>query len=76
MIDAATWSRLLELADRHDATMFMCVHALLAVTLLRSGGSSADLVIGTPVEGRGERQLDSLVGMFVNTLALRTPVAT
>ncbi|MCZ0912712.1 amino acid adenylation domain-containing protein, partial [Gordonia amicalis] len=73
VIESATWSRLLELADRHDATMFMCVHALLAVTLLRSG-SSADLVIGTPVEGRGERQLDSLVGMFVNTLALRTPL--
>ncbi|MDH3026640.1 amino acid adenylation domain-containing protein [Gordonia alkanivorans] len=72
-IDATTWSRLRELADRHDATMFMCVHALLAVTLLRSG-SSADLVIGTPVEGRGDRRLDGLIGMFVNTLALRTPL--
>ncbi|MDS1116217.1 amino acid adenylation domain-containing protein, partial [Gordonia westfalica] len=73
VIDAATWSRLRELADRHDATMFMCVHALLAVTLLRSG-SGADLVIGTPVEGRGDRRLDGLIGMFVNTLALRTPL--
>ncbi|WP_341261952.1 amino acid adenylation domain-containing protein [Gordonia rubripertincta] len=72
-IDATTWSRLRELADRHDATMFMCVHALLAVTLLRSG-SSTDLVIGTPVEGRGDRRLDGLIGMFVNTLALRTPL--
>ncbi|MEO9330057.1 amino acid adenylation domain-containing protein, partial [Gordonia aurantiaca] len=71
MIDGETWARLRDLADRHGATMFMCVHALLAVTLLRSGAGD-DVVIGTPVDGRGERDLDGLIGMFVNTLALRT----
>src|SRR5690606_481381 len=37
---------------------------------------SGDIVVGTPVAGRGEAALDDLVGMFVNTLALRTPVDT
>ncbi|WP_425295297.1 condensation domain-containing protein, partial [Nocardia abscessus] len=34
----------------------------------------ADVAIGTPIAGRGERALDDLVGMFVNTLTLRTRV--
>ncbi|WP_238421558.1 non-ribosomal peptide synthetase, partial [Gordonia sp. 'Campus'] len=73
VVDATTWAGLTALADRHGATPFMVVHALLAVTLMRSG-SSEDVVIGTPVAGRGERALDGLIGMFVNTLALRTSV--
>ncbi|WP_081908917.1 non-ribosomal peptide synthetase, partial [Gordonia terrae] len=71
--DAVTWNSLRDLAGRHGATMFMVVHALLAVTLVRSGAGE-DIVIGTPVAGRGERDLDPLIGMFVNTLALRSRV--
>ena len=37
-------------------------------------GSTDDIVIGTPIAGRGEAALDPIVGMFVNTLALRTHV--
>lgn len=35
---------------------------------------TGDIVIGTPTAGRGEAALDDLIGMFVNTLALRTEV--
>ncbi|MFE3443857.1 non-ribosomal peptide synthase/polyketide synthase [Nocardia sp. NPDC059180] len=66
--------QLIGLARKHNATMFMVLHAALAVLLARLSGS-ADTVIGTPVAGRGERVLDDLVGMFVNTLALRVEVA-
>ncbi|WP_051175576.1 non-ribosomal peptide synthase/polyketide synthase, partial [Nocardia exalbida] len=62
------------LARRSGATLFMTLHAAFAATLARMSGS-ADIVIGSPVGGRGERALDALVGMFVNTLALRTRVA-
>ncbi|WP_444543655.1 amino acid adenylation domain-containing protein, partial [Nocardia asiatica] len=61
------------LARRTGATLFMTLHAAFAATLARLSGS-ADIVIGTPVGGRGERALDDLVGMFANTLALRTRV--
>ncbi|MDZ7917318.1 MAG: condensation domain-containing protein, partial [Rhodococcus sp. (in: high G+C Gram-positive bacteria)] len=33
-----------------------------------------DFAVGTPIAGRGDEQLDDIVGMFVNTLALRTSV--
>ncbi|WP_297626967.1 non-ribosomal peptide synthetase [Nocardia sp.] len=60
-------------ARAQRATPFMVVHAALAVLLARLSGS-ADIVIGTPVAGRGHRDLDDLVGMFVNTLVLRTGI--
>ncbi|WP_084478484.1 non-ribosomal peptide synthetase [Nocardia jejuensis] len=61
------------IAREHSASLFMVVHAALAVLLSRISGSR-DVTIGTPIAGRGERVLDDVVGMFVNTLALRTPV--
>ncbi|MGW4633609.1 amino acid adenylation domain-containing protein [Nocardia sp. NPDC004415] len=62
-----------ELGRHVGASTFMVVHAALAVLLSRVCGS-ADITIGTPVAGRADRDLDDLVGMFVNTLALRTAV--
>ncbi|MFE3984427.1 amino acid adenylation domain-containing protein [Nocardia tengchongensis] len=61
------------LARQHNASLFMVVHAAVAAWLSRLSGST-DIVLGTAVAGRGERALDDLVGMFVNTLTLRTRV--
>ncbi|MFE7801239.1 amino acid adenylation domain-containing protein [Nocardia sp. NPDC057440] len=72
-IDAALHRAMGELAATADVSLFMVVHAALAVLLARLGGTD-DVVIGTAIAGRGEAALDGLVGMFVNTLALRTPV--
>src|SRR5690606_146545 len=60
-------------AAEHNATLFMVVHAALAVLLARLSGTT-DIAVGTPVAGRGEAELDELIGMFVNTLVLRTEV--
>ncbi|WP_278314498.1 non-ribosomal peptide synthase/polyketide synthase [Lolliginicoccus levis] len=72
-IEADVHRRLAELAREHNATVFMVAHAALAVLLARLSGTS-DIVIGTPVAGRGEEALEQLAGMFVNTLALRAQV--
>ncbi|QIS05391.1 amino acid adenylation domain-containing protein [Nocardia brasiliensis] len=72
-IEAELHRALVEFAAAHQASLFMVVHAALAVLLARLGGTD-DVVVGTPVAGRGEAALDELVGMFVNTLALRTTV--
>ncbi|MDV6286969.1 non-ribosomal peptide synthetase, partial [Rhodococcus jostii] len=72
-VDASTHRALAALAQSRRATLFMAVHTALAVLLGRLS-ASPDVTIGTPVAGRGERELDDLIGMFVNTVALRTPV--
>ena len=59
------------IARENNATLFMVMHAAFAVLLGRLS-ASADVVIGTPFGGRGDEALDDVVGMFVNTLALRT----
>ncbi|MCE5291422.1 MAG: amino acid adenylation domain-containing protein [Nocardiaceae bacterium] len=73
-IDESLRVALTELGQRHNATLFMVIHAAYAVLLSRLSGTD-DIVIGTPISGRGESALDDLVGMFVNTLALRSHVA-
>jgi len=72
-VPTAVQRRLEALAAEHDTTVFMAVHAGFAALLARLTGTS-DIVIGSPVAGRGHRALDDLVGMFVNTVVLRTPV--
>ncbi|WP_433681023.1 amino acid adenylation domain-containing protein [Nocardia sp. CA-119907] len=72
-IDAQVHTALERLARSHNSTLFMVVHAALAVVLSRLAGTT-DIAIGTPVAGRGESALDNLIGMFVNTLVLRGEV--
>ncbi|MBH0776868.1 amino acid adenylation domain-containing protein [Nocardia sp. NEAU-351] len=72
-VDPALHRGVTELAAGAEVSLFMVVHAALAVLLARLGGTD-DVVVGTAVAGRGESALDGMVGMFVNTLALRTPV--
>nr|WP_218003847.1 non-ribosomal peptide synthetase [Nocardia pneumoniae] len=72
-IDAQVHAGLARLAREHNATMFMVVHAALALFLARMSGTG-DIAIGTPIAGRGEAELDDVIGMFVNTLVLRTQV--
>ncbi len=70
-MDAELHTRLQQVARAHNTTLFMVFHAALAAVLGRLAGTD-DITIGTPYAGRGEPELDNLVGMFVNTLVLRT----
>lgn len=69
-IETQQTAALKQLALDHDATLYMTLAALLTL-LLSKLSRSEDIVIGTPSGGRRHADLQPLVGMFVNTLALR-----
>ncbi len=61
------------LSQRHGATLYMTLMSAWASVLARLSGQT-DVVIGSPVAGRGRVELEAMVGLFVNTLAVRIQV--
>ena len=59
------------LSIREGATLFMTLLAAYQTLLMRYSGQH-DIVVGTSVTSRGRIELEPLIGLFINTLALRT----
>ncbi|MGG4194721.1 amino acid adenylation domain-containing protein, partial [Paenibacillus jamilae] len=59
-----------ELARKSDATVYMVLLAAYSAFLSRIAGQE-EIIVGTPVAGRQLAGLSGMLGMFVNTLALR-----
>ncbi|HET7463026.1 MAG TPA: amino acid adenylation domain-containing protein, partial [Longimicrobium sp.] len=70
VLDEALTAGLKALGRRHGTTLFMTLLAGWATVLGRLSGQD-DVVVGTPTAGRGRREIDELIGFFINTLALR-----
>ncbi|HKH46431.1 MAG TPA: amino acid adenylation domain-containing protein, partial [Thermoanaerobaculia bacterium] len=67
-------SRVAALSRRAGTTQFMTLLAGFAALLHRYTGEP-DLCVGTPVAGRTRREVEGLIGCFVNSLVLRVSVA-
>ncbi|MER5643542.1 amino acid adenylation domain-containing protein [Streptosporangium sp. NPDC002524] len=63
--------RVAALARLRGTTPFTVLLTAFSVLLARWSGRT-DVVVGSPVAGRELPELDALIGMFVNTLPLRT----
>ncbi|MCP5049258.1 MAG: amino acid adenylation domain-containing protein, partial [bacterium] len=69
-MEADTAAKLHHLARQARTTLFVVCFALYNVLLHRYSGQR-DIVTGAPITGRSHRDVQQVVGMFVNTLALR-----
>ena len=61
-------------SQEQGATLLMTVLSAWSMVLSRLSGQE-EVVIGVPTANRGRRELEGLIGFFVNTLALRIDVS-
>ncbi|UCH97013.1 MAG: AMP-binding protein, partial [Candidatus Aminicenantes bacterium] len=59
------------LAFQEGVTLYMILFSIYSILLSKMSGQE-DIVVGTPVSGRRHADLEEIIGMFVNTLALRS----
>ena len=70
-LDQTLTAGLRRLVEETDTTLYMVLLAAYKVMLYQYTRQQ-DLIVGTPVAGRGHADLERVMGMFVNTLALRS----
>ncbi len=64
-------AKLNALARQHNATLFMALLAVFRVVMWRHSGAT-DVPVGTSIANRNKRETEKLIGLFLNTLVLRT----
>ncbi|KAG0043448.1 hypothetical protein BGZ83_011399, partial [Gryganskiella cystojenkinii] len=69
-LDSQITTALNEFSRKHGVTMFMTILSAWSVVLSRLSGQD-DIVIGTPSANRSRQEIEPLIGLFVNTLAMR-----
>ena len=71
VIDKAKAERLLQIAEDTGATLYMLLLAAYTILLHKYSGQE-DVIVGTPIAGRTHADVEPIVGMFVNSLAIRS----
>lgn len=69
-VDGGTAKRMERFAAQNGGTVFMALLAAYQVLLSKYTGQE-DIIVGSPVSGRGRAELRDMVGVFINTLPLR-----
>ena len=72
-LDGQLAGQLKLLAEEQGCTLFMVLLAACKVMLYRYTGQN-DICVGSPIANRQYQETEGLIGMFVNTLALRSRV--
>ncbi|MCP4147470.1 MAG: hypothetical protein GY757_06945, partial [bacterium] len=57
-------------AKKNEATFYMAILAILNILLAKLSGGE-DIIIGSPIAARRHADLENIIGMFANTLAIR-----
>ncbi|HYC91947.1 MAG TPA: amino acid adenylation domain-containing protein, partial [Thermoanaerobaculia bacterium] len=72
-LDPEVTAALKRLAEQQGGTLYMVLVAAVKALLHRYSGQT-DIVVGSPIANRQYAETEGLIGMFVNTLALRDEV--
>src|SRR5438132_6919000 len=73
-ISSTLYKRLQDLSRSQQVTLFTILIAALNILLCRYSAQD-DLVVGTEVSGRTSPEMQNAIGLFANTLVLRTNVS-
>ncbi|PJI07373.1 MULTISPECIES: non-ribosomal peptide synthetase [Clostridium] len=73
VLDKETTEKLKKIAKETGSTMYMLLMANINILLSKYSGQE-DIIIGSPIAGRNHVDLENVIGMFVNTLAIRSSV--
>nr|MDZ8289082.1 amino acid adenylation domain-containing protein [Nostoc sp. ChiSLP01] len=73
-LDVSLTSGLRQLSNKSGTTLFMTLLAGFVVLMSRYSGQT-DLVVGSPIANRNRKEIEGLIGFFVNTLALRFDIS-
>lgn len=70
-IDSVLYERLLSFNKANQSTLFMTLLAAFKVLLSRYSGQT-DVVVGTTMANRRKREVENVIGFFMNTVVLRS----
>ncbi|MBL0387095.1 amino acid adenylation domain-containing protein [Tumebacillus sp. ITR2] len=69
-LDSALSDLARQVAEREGTSLYIVMLAVYHLLLHRLSGDD-DIIVGTPIATRTTRELESLLGVFINTLAIR-----
>jgi acyl carrier protein len=64
---------LIQTAKQRETTLYILLMTVFYILLFKYTRAN-DIVIGVPAAGRNQKELEDVVGMFVNTLAMRNTI--
>jgi amino acid adenylation domain-containing protein len=73
-VSTALISRLHLLSRQENSSLFMTLLAAFKILLHRYTGHE-DIIVGSPLANRNRAETENLIGLFINTLPLRTDVS-
>ncbi len=74
LLSASLTEKLRRLSRSEGTTLFMTLLAAFQTLLYRYTGQE-DIVVGTPIANRQRREIEELIGLFINSLALRVDLS-
>ncbi|MCP4156333.1 MAG: hypothetical protein GY757_51950, partial [bacterium] len=70
ILNSEETANLKETAKQNETTLYMTILSIFTILLSKLSGQE-DIIVGTPTAGRRHADLENIIGMFVNTLAMR-----